>query len=398
MNYYQPKNDKETEIFKKFKSQVLKLYMPRHRGFNNYFVRRNFLYLGYVALALFVVNIAIFLYALTKYDYDFIPRGLIIVSSAIFSVYSLFLFVLTFFARKWRTFALRIIENVYYYMIIFMSTLLILIENSYLDKIGAPIMVETLSVATFYLAIFIFLPLSHIGDMIALHTTIIVTGVIPYFLVGGDTYSISLNIFIRLLICCAYFAIFFVQKNLYKKSEDLNKLNDNLIITAHKDPLTFSMNRLALDTYWKYLLENEKVNNVGVIMFDIDNFKSYNDTYSHIMGDNILTTICKVVTDVLIEKELYFFRYGGEEFMIILENPTEQDIINLAIDIKNAVYDANLERTDIKTYDRVTITVGCSNLKRIEMIHGDFVSKADKALYTGKNSTKNCVVFKNQIY
>lgn len=398
MNLYEPKSEQEKNIFARFKKEVLKIRPVHHRGFNNYFIRRNFLYMGYIVMVLFIVNLGETIHLLVSDDIQYFNKLFLIITSAIFCTFCVAIAICQVKARQIRTWVLRLISNIFYFALITESTILLVAANIIAEKNGISSDYVGFSIATFYLATLVFMPLPHKGDMFFMFGLIALSFVVPLFVQGHTSYNIIYNAFIRIFVIGAYLSFIQLQKSSYKKSEELNATNDSLILTANKDPLVFALNRFALDEYWKSMLDNDAIEKIGVIIFDIDNFKSFNDNYSHLMGDKVLQSICKIVTDYLISKGLYFFRYGGEEFVIILENCTDEELLKTGVDIKNTVYEANLSRMDNPNYDRVTITVGCAILTKLEMVHGDFISKADKALYTGKNGTKNCVVFKDKFY
>ena len=398
MDYYQAKSAKELEIFEQFKRQVLQIKPRTKRNFQNAFTRRSFFLLSFVSMAMFLISLGFFLFCLLSFEFNKPIVILAIGSLSLLGVLSIAIFICYFVGRTMRTIWMRVLSNVLYYAIIFVATLLIIMDNI-ISTHDPSITGSTIStIASFYFVLFAFLPLAHTGDMGVLLFFVMATAFIPDFAKGNDIYNLTLSVILRLFVIGAYISHYFIQKNLFNRTEQIRELNDNLIFTAYKDQLTSALNRLALDTYWKYIQDNNEISSVGVVLFDIDNFKSFNDTYSHLLGDKVLQTVCKVVTDAVNEENLYFFRYGGEEFIVIIENPTDEEIIALGEKIRNTVYDANFERNDDASYNRITVTVGCSFLKKIEMIHGDFVSKADKALYQGKSGSKNCVVYKGKIY
>ena len=100
--------------------------------------------------------------------------------------------------------------------------------------------------------------------------------------------------------------------------------------------------------------------------------------------------------DVLDEKGIYLFRYGGEEFVAFVINPKEEELIEIGKKIVKAVSDANLKRYDTER-KCVTITCGIAILKVLHGVNADYVLKADESLYYGKNHGKNCVVYDNEI-
>lgn len=119
-------------------------------------------------------------------------------------------------------------------------------------------------------------------------------------------------------------------------------------------------------------------------MFDIDNFKSINDTYGHNIGDQVL----KITIDTIknhIRKTDTLGRFGGEEFMIICPGINDEGARNIAEKIRKLVKDIKVEGIP-----EITISVGVAEYFPDESIT-DFIKKADIALYSAKKKGKNRV-------
>jgi len=158
---------------------------------------------------------------------------------------------------------------------------------------------------------------------------------------------------------------------------------------VHKDPLTGVYNRATLEENLnrEVKLAQRYDRKLSLIILDIDNFKSVNDQYGHSIGDEVirstatLTSGCIRSTDIL-------FRYGGEEFVILLSNTDIDGAVYLAERIRRSVANANV-RFDDKLI-KSSISLGVAELKA-EELNAAFFSRADKALYDAKNSGKNRV-------
>lgn len=132
---------------------------------------------------------------------------------------------------------------------------------------------------------------------------------------------------------------------------------------------------------------------VGVIMFDIDHFKSFNDTYGHACGDYVLITVAKIIKNSIRSQDMAS-RYGGEEFTVMLPNTLKEDAMQVAERIRT-----NIE-TALFTYENkqmhVTISGGVSVFDAEEnpvSSAKEFVEQADKALYVSKTSGRNRITF-----
>ena len=106
--------------------------------------------------------------------------------------------------------------------------------------------------------------------------------------------------------------------------------------------------------------------------------------------------MCEKAILILKEENAYLFRYGGEEFVFFLVNTTEERLKEIALKIKNKVFESNIERSDC-SYSRITITLGCALEETVRRNDADYVLSADKQLYIGKNNGKNCVVLNGEI-
>lgn len=154
---------------------------------------------------------------------------------------------------------------------------------------------------------------------------------------------------------------------------------------ATTDPLTGIFNRrhyfiLAEREYQRALRYQHPL---SLIMFDIDRFKSINDTYGHQAGDQVLQMITAACRKIIREVDI-FGRYGGEEFVILLPETGAAAALNAAERIRTAL--ANLEFTGLPAERRVTLSQGVTELdagcERLDHL----LARADQALYTSKQA------------
>jgi len=118
------------------------------------------------------------------------------------------------------------------------------------------------------------------------------------------------------------------------------------------------------------------------MIFDIDFFKRVNDTYGHNTGDKILMEFTQVVKNSIREIDI-FGRWGGEEFILIVEDSDENNIFSFAEKIRKSIENHNFYK-NIK----ITTSVGIGLLKEEDSIE-NVISRADEALYISKNDTRN---------
>ncbi|MBK5201913.1 MAG: GGDEF domain-containing protein [Spirochaetaceae bacterium] len=161
---------------------------------------------------------------------------------------------------------------------------------------------------------------------------------------------------------------------------------------AANDPLTSLYNRrfgrVRLTEEFSRAVRNNLP--LGIIMFDIDHFKSVNDTYGHTVGDRALVNISKISRMAIREGD-FLIRFGGEEFLVILPGASKEDTQFVAERLRHMVEDSSIKHRNqqIKT----TISAGYSSYPENDTIDGNtLVVNADKALYIAKESGRNKVV------
>ena len=167
------------------------------------------------------------------------------------------------------------------------------------------------------------------------------------------------------------------------------KYQNLLFKQSNKDPLTNLYNRRYIGEISKddfSSLKDEGIN-FALLLIDVDNFKKINDIYGHTCGDNALITLSKILKDN-VRQSTIISRWGGEEFLIIMENSNENALIHLAERLRSVV-----ENTIMVDPNKIklTITLGGAISKDNETFQ-EVLSRADKALYRGKENGKNKVV------
>ena len=169
------------------------------------------------------------------------------------------------------------------------------------------------------------------------------------------------------------------------------KLTQNLESIATIDGLTNVLNRRGLeDASIKMQDMCKRINlSMAVLLIDIDHFKKVNDKYGHLVGDDALRHLAKVVAGVLRSSDA-FGRYGGEEFCAFLPNTTESDATSLAERIRVAVEASTLRLGNVTI--KITISIGVADSVRAGYDFKGLVAAADSALYGAKNGGRNQVV------
>ncbi len=156
-----------------------------------------------------------------------------------------------------------------------------------------------------------------------------------------------------------------------------------------QDALTGLQNRASLDHSLarEIQLAGRYSTPLSVIMLDLDHFKAVNDTFGHPVGDQVLKVVAAEVSESVRDSDIVF-RYGGEEFMVVLSNTGLAGASQLAERIRQAV-----ERADVSAgkYElKTTISLGVASLNGEEDAR-HLIEKADDALYQSKSCGRNRV-------
>ncbi|MGI1678169.1 MAG: GGDEF domain-containing protein [Cellvibrionaceae bacterium] len=162
------------------------------------------------------------------------------------------------------------------------------------------------------------------------------------------------------------------------------------LMAALKDPLTGTGNRLALDNalHRELLLSHRYNQELSLLMIDVDHFKTVNDTYGHNIGDIVLKKVADIIVEIARQTDMTF-RYGGEEFIVVLSK-TDLDGARIIADrIRKELESTKIIADDAELI--VTISLGVTNLKKSENVK-ELFARADSALYQAKNTGRNQVV------
>ncbi|MGB0694697.1 MAG: GGDEF domain-containing protein [Rhodospirillaceae bacterium] len=183
---------------------------------------------------------------------------------------------------------------------------------------------------------------------------------------------------------------------LTQSSDEINRLRTDLDKVRHDaltDGLTGIPNRKVFDTQMQELtrISTEDGTPLSLMMVDIDFFKKFNDNYGHQMGDQVLRVVARQIEDGVKGSDVAA-RYGGEEFAVILPQTRVRDAISVAEGIRRVV--ASRKISNKKTGEdlgTVTLSIGVSEFRKGESI-GQFIQRADEALYMAKREGRNRVV------
>ncbi len=171
----------------------------------------------------------------------------------------------------------------------------------------------------------------------------------------------------------------YVQNMMICSQSKIAELTEQLNL----DSLTGIPNRRRMDQTLHELIVNKVPH--AIILIDLDDFKSINDTYGHTVGDEVLKVFANNMQSIVDEQGLCF-RYGGEEFMVILPSRNIDDAIQLAekLRIKQAIQETACGRP-------VTMSAGITAFTLNIQSPNQLIEIADHALYKAKQSGRNCL-------
>lgn len=186
-----------------------------------------------------------------------------------------------------------------------------------------------------------------------------------------------------------------LEHHLKHASGEINELRDHLE-TVRREALTDALTGLANRKFFDMKLHEESRNAVRsgevlcLLMVDIDHFKSFNDSYGHRIGDEVLKIVSRTLKEGIKGQDTAC-RYGGEEFALLLPRTGLKDATTVAEQIR-----ARLARRTItnrrtgESYGAVTLSIGVAQYRMEEPLD-QFVQRADQALYRAKNEGRNRV-------
>jgi diguanylate cyclase len=159
------------------------------------------------------------------------------------------------------------------------------------------------------------------------------------------------------------------------------------------DPLTGLGNRKYFDRSIETLVQSAITSGepLSLLMFDIDHFKSFNDSYGHLTGDQVLRLVGMSLKQTIKGQDITA-RYGGEEFAVVLPNTALRQALTVADHIRRAVMSKELKKKSTgEILGRVTISVGVSMLKPGDDTDS-LIERADACLYAAKRAGRNRVI------
>jgi diguanylate cyclase len=179
--------------------------------------------------------------------------------------------------------------------------------------------------------------------------------------------------------CYIYYRL---NRNSLVMQSSIVSLNQKLIV----DDLTGLLNRRALE---EDILTYKNVKAYSIIFADIDNFRSFNNSYGHKIGDSVLKKVSSTIQESIraIDK---VYRYGGEEIVIILNECSIEDAYRIAEKIRLSV-----NGLDNTPYPQITISLGISTNENDGSSINEIIQRSDEAMLIAKANGRNCTYLYN---
>jgi len=160
------------------------------------------------------------------------------------------------------------------------------------------------------------------------------------------------------------------------------------------DGLTRALSRGFFDQFYQqeFARAARQRTKLSLIMLDVDFFKNYNDEYGHPAGDKALIAVVQAVNAALLRATDKLFRYGGEEFVVLLPDCTQEKAMQIAEQLRLAVLALQLSHRMSRIAHQLTVSLGVSTMVSSQNCSAEkLLQAADLALYAAKKQGRNCV-------
>lgn len=189
-------------------------------------------------------------------------------------------------------------------------------------------------------------------------------------------------------------ALNMVSAKIVRKLEKVEKSLENTTKLASTDALTKMYNRTFFESVFNAYIDDTKINNqkLSILLIDIDFFKTVNDTYGHLIGDQVLKIVAQSIKEVLRNSDIAV-RYGGDEILVVLPGTERERSICVAEKLRAVIKASSVvHTTDGKEHIvKITVSIGCAELKESDD-PVSFFERADANLYRAKDSGRDSVM------
>ena len=375
--------------FKSFSDRVLGIQIDEIPTVESILMRQNFSVVFYAAI-LFILTNGIYLVkniaARSMIPIDMVPLYMMIGGSL-----AMLVFTIAYKKRggEYDAPPARFALLAYYGVVIASVTVFMVSCNFH--RVG-------LSISMCYLFVIMIAPTYKTLDTVIICVLIGLSWWLPSRLPYAENYDLFKHFLLRFSIVVGFIAIRSIFLRQSRNERSIKEMTHSFIKLAYNDVMTGTLNRKAMETYCAFTAEKLAPETVSVIIYDVDDFKSYNDHYSHIKGDEALRLIAESVVRILLRMDRYLFRFGGEEFVVILPGVAEDEARRVAIELLGAVRVVAIPRDDLPGRSIITASFGVASASSRELNDLSAIAKADRQLYVCKKDGKDCVAAGNIIY
>lgn len=247
-----------------------------------------------------------------------------------------------------------------------------------------------------YLILVQFVPVFHVAGAAVSGAAFLIPAII-----FGVLEHCSFIYYVLLVLASAFWIWGFALKyncyaGMWINRRRLETVEERCLRISHTDSLTGMLNKVGLSEKFceKYSSSDEN-HKVAVILIDVDNFRRYNHSFGYDKSDECLYTICncirimaKPVTDIV-------SRFGGDDFVLIIEDKTEVEVLSFAEQLRESVETMALPAGNGRI---VTISIGISEIRVLDgkATYSELLNEADLQLMIAKQNGKNCIGYRGR--
>lgn len=378
-------SDAAAARFKSFCDQILNIRLDEVPTEQSIFTRQSFSIVFYATI-LFLMTNGLYLVKNIVMD-TMIVIDMVPLYMMVFACLAMLIFLIVY--KEYGTQLARYALLAFYVVVIAAVTVFMVSCNYH--NIG-------LSISMCYLFVIMVAPTYKALDTVIICALIAVSWWLPGRLPYAENYNLFKHFLLRFSIVVGFIAIRSIFLRQSRNERSIKEMTHSFIKLAYNDVMTGTLNRKAMETYCAFTAEKLAPETVSVIIYDVDDFKSYNDHYSHIKGDEALRLIAESVVRILERMDRYLFRFGGEEFVVILPGIAEDEARRVAIELLGAVRAVAIPRDDLPGRSIITASFGVASASSRELNDLSVIAKADRQLYVCKKDGKDCVAAGNIIY
>lgn len=176
-----------------------------------------------------------------------------------------------------------------------------------------------------------------------------------------------------------------------KKNEEIERVKVQLEDEVQLDELTQLYNRRSFRQLTEQVATDPQVHTLGFLMIDVDYFKQYNDTYGHAQGDEALRAVADSLMSAS-DRDIYNFRYGGDEFVSMCRNKTVEEIADYVETLRSIIRSKQIPHEASLSSPWLSLSIGYSirvKTETGEIMVSEVMEEADKALYQAKARGRN---------